>query len=82
LICCALARARSRRAKLSKQGSSQLRWALVQAAQHTARRPASPDHELHLQVKDRDRAQRADLSTARKIARRAHHVLATLENAA
>ncbi len=71
-----------RRGKLSKQGSPHLRWALVQAAQHTARRPASPDRELYLQVKERAGAQRAALSTARKIARRAHHVLATLEDAA
>lgn len=71
-----------RRGKLSKQGSPHLRWALVQAAQHTARRSASPDRDLYLQVKERAGAQRAALSTARKIARRAHHVLATLEDAA
>jgi transposase len=34
-----------RRGRLSKQGSPQLRWTLVQAAQHAARRStASPDH--------------------------------------
>jgi transposase len=71
-----------RRGRLSKQGSPHLRWALVQAAQHTARRPASPDRDLYLQVKERAGAQRAALSTARKIARRAHHVLLTIENAA
>ena len=71
-----------RRGKLSKQGSPQLWWALVQAAQHTARRPESPDRDLYLQVKARIGAQRAALSTARKIARRAHHLLVTLESAA
>jgi transposase len=71
-----------RRGRLSKQGSPYLRWALVQAAQHRARRPASPDRELYLQVKERVGGQRAALSTARKIARRAHHVLLALEDAA
>jgi transposase len=72
-----------RRGRLSKQGSPQLRWALVQAAQHAARRTtASPDHDLYLQVKQRAGAQRAALTTARKIARRAHHLLVTLEQAA
>ncbi len=71
-----------RRGRLSKQGSPHLRWALVQAAQHTARRSTSPDRDLYLQVKERAGAQRAALTTARKIARRAHHVLLTLENTA
>ncbi len=71
-----------RRGRLSKQGSPHLRWALVQAAQHTARRAESPDRDLYLQVKARAGGQRATLSTARKIARRAHHLLATLDNAA
>jgi transposase len=71
-----------RRGRLSKQGSPYLRWALVQAAQSTARRSTSPDRELYLQVKERVGGQRAALTTARKIARRAHHVLLTLEQAA
>jgi transposase len=71
-----------RRGKLSKQGSPHLRWALVQAAQQTARRTASPDRELYEQVKKRSSSQRATLTSARKIARRAHHVLLTLEPAA
>lgn len=71
-----------RRGKLSKQGSPHLRWALVQAAQHTARQTTSPDRQLYLQVRERVGGQRATLATARKIARRAHHVLATLEHAA
>jgi transposase len=71
-----------RRGRLSKQGSPYLRWALVQAAQSTARRSTSPDRELYLQVKERVGGQRAALTTARKIARRAHHVLLTLEQTA
>jgi transposase len=71
-----------RRGKLSKQGSPHLRWALVQAAQQAARRAASPDRDLYLQVKQRAGSQRATLTTARKLARRAHHLLLTLEPAA
>jgi transposase len=71
-----------RRGKLSKQGSPHLRWALVQAAQQTARRPHSPDRDLYLSARERCGAQRANLTCARKIARRAYHVLATLDPAA
>jgi transposase len=72
-----------RRGKLSKQGSPHLRWALVQAAQHAARCPASsPDGDHYLALRDRVGSQRAALSTARKIAKRAYHVLAALEDAA
>lgn len=71
-----------RRGKLSKQGSPHLRWALVQAAQQAARRSAHPDHALYLQVSGRVGAQRAALTTARKIAKRAYHTLAAFENAA
>jgi transposase len=72
-----------RRGRLSKQGSPQLRWALVQAAQHAARQSsASPDRDLYLQVKKHAGSQRAALSTARKIARRAHHLLVSVEQAA
>ena len=52
-----------RRGRLSKQGSPQLRWALMQAAQQTARRPASPDWQLYRSVSERVGAQ----------TRRAHH---------
>lgn len=41
-----------RRGRLSKHGSPHLRWALVQAAQHTARPSASPDRDFYLQVKE------------------------------
>jgi len=71
-----------RRGRLSKQGSPQLRWALLQAAQQTARRPSSPDWELYSSVRERAGVQRAALTTARKIARRAYHVLDALEQAA
>jgi transposase len=71
-----------RRGRLSKQGSPQLRWALLQAAQQTARRPSSPNWELYSSVRQRAGVQRAALTTARKIARQAYHVLDALEPAA
>jgi transposase len=72
-----------RRGKLSKQGSPHLRWALVQAAQHAAIHPASsPDGDHYLALKERIGSQRAAVSTAGKIAKRAYHVLAALEDAA
>ena len=71
-----------RRGHLSKQGSPHLRWALMQAAQQAARRDRSPDHARYVAVQKRIGAQRAALTTARKIARRAYHVLAALEDAA
>jgi transposase len=72
-----------RRGKLSKQGSPHLRWALVQAAQHAAIKPAnSPDGDHYLALRDRIGSQRAAVSTARRIAKRAYHVLAALEQAA
>jgi transposase len=71
-----------RRGRLSKQGSPQLRWALLQAAQQTARRPSSPNWELYSSVRERAGVQRAALTTARKIARQAYHVLDALEPAA
>jgi transposase len=70
-----------RRGRLSKQGSPELRWALAEAAHHACRR-RSPDHELYLAVKDRRGGQRATLTVARKIARRAYHVLSDLDQAA
>jgi transposase len=72
-----------RRGRLSKQGSPHLRWALVQAAQHAAIHPASsPDGVHYLALKERIGSQRAAVSTARRIAKRAYHVLVALENAA
>jgi transposase len=72
-----------RRGKLSKQGSPHLRWALVQAAQHAAIKPAnSPDGDHYISLRERIGSQRAAVSTARRIAKRAYHVLAALEDAA
>jgi transposase len=70
-----------RRGKLSKQGSPELRWALVEAAHHACQR-RSPDHALYLAGKERSASKRAALTVARKIARRAYHVLNELEQAA
>jgi transposase len=69
-----------RRGKLAKQGPPHLRWALVQAAKQ-AHRPSSPDRALHASVAARCGANRASLSVARKIARRAYHALRELEAA-
>jgi transposase len=63
--------------KLSRQGSPLLRWALFEAAQCAAR-PSSPDYAYYRQVADRLGGNRAALSVARKIARRAHHTLRAL----
>jgi transposase len=62
---------------LSRQGSPLLRWALFEAAQCAAR-PSSPDYAYYRQVADRLGGNRAALSVARKIARRAHHTLRAL----
>jgi len=63
--------------RLSRQGSPLLRWALYEAARCSAR-AASPDHGYYRQVADRLGGQRAALSVARKLARRAHHRLRAL----
>jgi transposase len=62
---------------LSRQGSPLLRWALFEAAKCAAR-PGSPDYAYYRQVADRLGGNRAALSVARKIARRAHHTLRSL----
>jgi transposase len=63
--------------KLSRQGSPLLRWALYEAAKCAAR-PGSPEHGYYVQVRDRCGANRAALSVARKLVRRAHHTLRAL----
>src|SRR5215213_6295955 len=63
--------------RLSRQGSPLLRWALFEAAKCAAR-PGAPDHAYYCQVADRLGGNRAALSVARKIARRAHHTLRAL----
>jgi transposase len=68
----------STRGRLAKAGPPALRWALVQAAQHGSRE-RSPDRRLHAVVQRRCGSQRAKLTVARKIARRAFHVLRDLE---
>jgi transposase len=62
---------------LSDQGPELLRWALFEAAQCAAR-PRSPDHLYSLQVKERIDSNRACLSVARKLCRRAYHILRRL----
>ena len=62
---------------LSHEGPGLLRWALFEAAQQACR-PASPDHEYYRQVALRIDHNRACLSVARKLCRRAYHVLREL----
>src|SRR5215207_785004 len=73
----------SRRAAghLSHEGPELLRWALFEAAHQSARR-RSPDHDYYLQVAARIDHNRACLSVARKLCRRAHHLLRELGDAA
>jgi transposase len=67
--------------RLSHQGPSLLRWALFEAAQCAARR-SSPDHGYDLEVAERLDHNRACLSVARKLCRRAHHILRELGDTA
>ncbi len=62
---------------LSRQGPPVLRWALYEAGK-THARTAAPDHGYYTQVKDRKDGKRAALAEARKITRRACHILAEL----
>lgn len=62
---------------LSHQGPPVLRWALYEAAKSAAR-PSSPDHGYYLKVRGRIDASRATLSVARKLCKRAHHILRAL----
>jgi transposase len=65
------------RGHLARQGPPALRWALFEAA-HCAARATSPDHDYYREVKARLGTNRACLSVARKLARRAHHLLCEL----
>ncbi len=67
--------------RLSHEGPELLRWALFEAAHQSARR-SSPDHGYYLQVAARIDHNRACLSVARKLRRRAHHILRELGDAA
>ena len=69
---------KQRRGHLAKQGAPHLRWALVEAAQHAARK-TSPDHQLYRRQRGHAGANPATLSVARKIGKRAVHVLRALE---
>jgi Transposase IS116/IS110/IS902 family len=62
---------------LSHEGPELLRWALFEAAQQACR-PASPDYEYYRQVARRIDHNRACLSVARKLCRRAYHILREL----
>jgi len=62
---------------LSHQGSAVLRWALYEAAVSAAR-ASSPDRSYYLQVAARLDHNRACLSVARKLCRRAYHILREL----
>jgi transposase len=66
---------------ISRQGPEALRWALYEAAQCAVRR-GSPDCVYYQQVKERLNHKRACLSVARKICRRAHHILRSLGESA
>src|SRR5215216_7089649 len=63
--------------KLSRQGPPTLRWALFEAAQ-CAWRKGSPDHDYYIESKERLGGNRACLSIARKLVRKAHHTLREL----
>src|SRR6266540_6993563 len=63
--------------RLSHEGPELLRWALFEAAQSAAR-AGSPDHAYYRQVADRLDHNRACLSVARKLCRRAYHILREL----
>jgi transposase len=67
---------RAPRAPLTR-GARAVRWALYEAAVSAAR-PGSPDHAYYLQVAERLGHTRACLSVARKLCRRAHHILREL----
>jgi transposase len=62
---------------LSRQGPPVLRWAVYEAGK-THARSVAPDHGYYAAVKDRKDGKRAALSEARKITRRACHILSEL----
>ena len=68
---------KARTGKLSKSGSTMLRWAAIEAAQQ-AWRPNNPWHELYLDVKARcgGKGNPAMAAVARKVLIAAWHVLA------
>lgn len=66
---------------LARQGPAVLRWALFEAAQCAARK-SSPDHAYYVRVRDHIDHNRACLSVARKLCRRACRILKDLGDAA
>jgi transposase len=66
------------RGHLSRQGPPVLRWLLYEAGKTHGRAGPGSDHAYYAQVKDRSDGKRAALPEARKITRRACHVLASL----
>ena len=68
---------RERIGRLTRQGSPHLRWALYEAAQ-SACRPKSPDHADYLALRERLSHTQATLTIARKLVRRAYHLLREL----
>ncbi len=68
---------RERVGRLTRQGSPHLRWALYEAAQ-SASRPRSPDHADYLALRGRLTHTQATLTIARKLVRRAYHLLRNL----
>jgi transposase len=62
---------------LSHEGPELLRWALFEAAQQACR-SASPDYAYYRQAAQRIDHNRACLSVARKLCRRAYHILREL----
>jgi transposase len=66
---------------LARQGPPVLRWALYEAGCSAARR-GSPDLDYYHDTKERIDHKRAAISVARKIARRSHHILRNLGDAA
>jgi transposase len=63
--------------RLSRQGPPVLRWCLYEAGKAHARTRA-PDHPYYTRVKDHLDGKRAAISEARKIVRRACHILTDL----
>jgi transposase len=62
---------------LSRQGPPVLRWCAYEAGK-THARSAAPDHDYYASVKERQGGTRAALAEARKIIRRACHILTEL----
>jgi transposase len=62
---------------LSRQGPPVLRWCLYEAGK-TSARPSAPDYHYYATVKKRVDGKRAALAQARRIVRRACHILTDL----